>query len=221
MSEVGFYIGSRPIYNISKRFLDIFVSLFGILFFSPFMVFIAVLIIKNSPGGVFYYGVRAGKNNTTFKIIKFRTMVKNAENIGGYSTSIDDARLTKIGRFLRKYKIDELPQFFNVIKGDMSLVGPRPQVCYYTNKYKGELKLILSVKPGITDLASLYFSDMDKVLGDGLVDKKYEDEIEPVKNLLRLNYVKKQSFILDMRILIETVFSILGIKNITRLNIKP
>ena len=174
-----------------------------------------------SPGKVLYRGVRAGKNEINFKIYKFRTMVKNAENIGGHSTSINDTRLTKIGRFLRKYKIDELPQFVNVIKGDMSLVGPRPQVLYYTNQYKGEEKSILSVKPGITDLASLYFSDMDKVLGIGNAERKYEIEIEPVKNLLRLKYVNEQSFILDMRILIETVFSLMGIKNITKLNIKP
>jgi lipopolysaccharide/colanic/teichoic acid biosynthesis glycosyltransferase len=174
-----------------------------------------------SSGKVFYRGVRAGKNEVSFKIYKFRTMVENAENIGGYSTSINDTRLTKIGRFLRKYKIDELPQFVNVIKGEMSLVGPRPQVLYYTNQYKGEEKSILSVRPGITDLASLYFSDMDKVLGFGNAERKYETEIEPVKNLLRLKYVNEQSFVLDMRILIETVFSLIGIKNITKLNIKP
>ena len=174
-----------------------------------------------SPGKVFYRGVRAGKNEVNFEIYKFRTMVENAENIGGYSTSINDNRLTKIGRFLRKYKIDELPQFINVIKGDMSLVGPRPQVLYYTNQYKGEEKSILSVRPGITDLASLYFSDMDKVLGDGDADRKYETEIEPIKNLLRLKYVNEQSFVLDIRILIETIFSLIGIKNITKLNITP
>ena len=111
--------------------------------------------------------------------------------------------------------------YLNLIKGDMSLVGPRPQVLYYINKYEGEMKLILSVRPGITDFSSLYFSDMDKILGDGNVDEKYESEIEPVKNLLRLRYVNEQSFFLDMRILIETSFSIVGIKNVTGLNIKP
>ena len=174
-----------------------------------------------SSGEILYKGTRAGKNNINFKIYKFRTMVLDAENIGGPSTALNDFRLTKIGRFLRKYKLDELPQFINIIKGDMSLVGPRPQVIYYTNQYTGEFKLILSVKPGLTDLSTLYFLDMDNVLGSKNVDKKYETEIEPIKNLLRLRYVKEQSFLLDIRILIETVFSLIGIKNITRLNIKP
>ena len=148
-------------------------------------------------------------------------MVQDAENIGGPSTALNDFRLTKIGRFLRKYKLDELPQFINIIKGEMSLVGPRPQVIYYTDQYKGELNLILSVKPGLTDLASLYFLDMDNVLGNQNVDEKYASEIEPIKNLLRLRYVKEKNFLLDIRILIETMFSIVGLKNITRLNIKP
>ena len=148
-------------------------------------------------------------------------MVQDAENIGGHSTALNDFRLTKVGRFLRKYKFDELPQFINVIKGEMSLVGPRPQVTYYTNMYKDEMKSILSVKPGLTDLASLYFLDMDEVLGSENVDERYANEIEPIKNLLRLKYVKEQNFLLDIRILIETVFSILGIKNITRLDIQP
>ena len=148
-------------------------------------------------------------------------MIQDAEDVGGHSTALNDFRLTKIGRFLRKYKLDELPQFINVIKGEMSLVGPRPQVNYYTNQYKNEMKLILSVKPGLTDLASLYFLDMDEILGTANVDDKYANEIEPIKNQLRLRYVKKQNFILDIRILLETAFSILGCKNITRLNIKP
>ena len=130
-------------------------------------------------------------------------MVKDAENIGGPSTALNDFRLTKIGRFLRKYKLDELPQFINIIKGDMSLVGPRP------------------VKPGLTDFATLYFLDMDKVLGSGNVDEKYAKEIEPIKNSLRLRYVKEKTFLLDIRTLVETAFRLIGIKNITKLNIKP
>ena len=204
-----------------KRSFDILFSIVFIILLLPVLIVVALLIKLTSPGKIIYRGVRAGKDKVNFEIYKFRTMVENAENFGGYSTSINDARLTKIGRFLRAYKIDELPQFFNVIKGNMSLVGPRPQVLYYTNKYEGEMKLILSVRPGITDFSSLYFSDMDRILGHGCVDEKYETEIEPVKNLLRLKYVKEQSFFLDMRILIETLFSIVGIKNVTGLNVKP
>lgn len=206
---------------LMKFFFDIIFSFFALIIFFPIFIIVSILIKITSSGDIFYKGIRAGKNNVNFEIYKFRSMVYNAENIGGFSSSINDFRFTKIGRFLRRYKLDELPQFINVIKGDMSLVGPRPQVLYYTKKYKGELRSILSVKPGITDLASLYFSDMDKVLGDEGVDKKYESEIEPIKNILRLRYVNEQSFMLDMRILLETAFNLIGIKNITRLNIRP
>ena len=206
-----------------KRIFDIIVAFIALTLLSPifFLIFLAIKMTSHNHNEVFYKGVRAGKNNVNFKIYKFRTMIQETENIGGYSTALNDFRLTKIGRFLRKFKLDELPQFINVIKGEMSLVGPRPQVLYYTNQYTADLKLILSVKPGMTDLASLYFIDMDKILGDKNVDKKYATEIEPIKNLLRIKYVKQQNFFLDMRILIETVFSLIGINNITRLNIKP
>ena len=204
-----------------KTFFDIIVTIVALIVLCPIFILIAIIIKITSPGKVFYKGIRAGRNNINFKIYKFRTMVQDAENIGGPSTALNDFRLTKIGRFLRRYKLDELPQFINIIKGEMSLVGPRPQVVYYTDQYKGEFKLILSVKPGLTDLASLYFLDMDNVLGNQNVDEKYASEIEPIKNSLRLRYVKEKNFLLDIRILIETVFSIVGLKNITRLNIKP
>lgn len=204
-----------------KTLFDIIISILAIIALTPLFIIIYLVIKLTSDGDALYKGVRAGKKNIPFKIYKFRTMVEDAENIGGHSTALDDFRLTKIGRFLRKYKLDELPQFFNILKGDMSLVGPRPQVIYYTNQYLGDLKLILTIKPGLTDLASLYFLDMDNVLGSKDANQKYATEIEPVKNLLRLRYVKEQSFFLDIRILIETIFSLIGIKNITKLNIKP
>jgi lipopolysaccharide/colanic/teichoic acid biosynthesis glycosyltransferase len=204
-----------------KNLFDIIVSFILLLLLSPIFFIIGLSIKITSPGHVFYRGVRAGRDDINFKIYKFRTMVIDADKIGGNSTALNDLRLTKIGRFLRKFKMDELPQLINVLKGEMSLVGPRPQVKQYTNLYKGDLKLILKVKPGITDLASLYFLDMDKVLGSQNVDEKYATEIEPIKNILRLRYVKEQSFSLDIRILIETLFSLIGIKNITNLNIKP
>lgn len=204
-----------------KRLFDVVVSSLAIVGLLPLLAIIAVAVKLTSRGSVFYRGVRAGKCDVSFRIFKFRTMVQNAENIGGFSTSIDDSRLTNIGRILRKYKLDELPQFINVVSGDMSLVGPRPQVYYYTNKYNEDEKLILSIRPGITDLASIYFSDMDNTLGMGNVSEKYEMEIEPVKNRLRLKYVHNRSFVLDMRILIETAFGIIGLKNVTKLKIEP
>ena len=209
------------IYRLAKRLTDVGFSAVAIVICAPIMLLIAVLIKVGSPGPVFYRGERAGKDGKVFRILKFRSMVVDAERKGGFSTAIDDPRLTGAGRFLRKYKLDELPQFFNVMIGDMSLVGPRPQVLFYTNKYTGDEQLILAVKPGITDLASLYFVDMDAVLGSGDVDARYLAEVEPVKNNLRLRYVREQSYLLDLRILVETAFKLIGVENITSLNVSP
>jgi lipopolysaccharide/colanic/teichoic acid biosynthesis glycosyltransferase len=208
-------------YAVSKRCLDVVLSVMAIALFSPVFIVVAALVRMTSPGPILYRGLRAGRNGKNFHIFKFRTMVVDAEKIGGESTAVDDPRLTRVGRALRKYKLDELPQFFNVLGGSMSLVGPRPQVLSYTDKYQGEERLVLSMRPGITDLASLYFSDMDKVLGSGDVDAKYAKEIEPVKNVLRLRYVKEASLLLDLRILIETAFKLMGFENATGLNVKP
>ena len=206
-------------YPFFKRVTDIAISSAAIFILSPLMLVIALLIKIGSKGPVFYRGERASQGGGSFKILKFRSMVVDAEHKGGFSTAINDPRLTSIGRFLRKYKLDELPQFFNVLFGSMSLVGPRPQVIYYTNRYVGEELLILSVKPGITDLASLYFVDMDAVLGSGDVDARYQTEVEPIKNQLRIQYVKRQSYLLDVRILIETAFRLFGVENATGLNV--
>lgn len=209
------------IYRFFKRLTDILVSLISIIVFGPLMLVLAVLIKLGSPGSVFYRGERAGRGGSSFRILKFRSMIVDADRKGGFSTAINDPRLTSIGRFLRKYKLDELPQFFNVLLGDMSLVGPRPQVLYYTSRYIGDELLILTVRPGITDLASLYFVDMDAVLGAGDVDALYQAEIEPVKNLFRIRYVREQSYLLDLRILVETAFKLIGVDNVTGLNISP
>lgn len=207
------------IYCLFKRIIDFGCSFIAVLILAPLMILIAFLIKVGSPGPIFYRGERVGKDGKIFRIFKFRSMVLDAERKGGFSTAIDDPRLTSMGRFIRKQKLDELPQFFNVLYGDMSLVGPRPQVAFYTDKYEEDEKLILSVKPGITDLASLYYADMDSVLGSGNVDARYLTEIEPVKNQLRLKYIREQSFLLDMRILIETGFMLIGLENVTKLNI--
>ncbi len=206
------------IYLYSKRFTDIVISLFSLCVLFPFLLVIALIIKLNSNGPVFYRGKRSARHNGTFLIYKFRTMVNDAEKKGGFSTAIDDHRFTSVGRILRRFKIDELPQFINVLFGEMSLIGPRPQVEYYTNLYTEDESVILSVRPGITDLASIYFVDMDDTLGSINVDEKYQLEIEPVKNKLRIQYVKEMSFMLDMKILIGTLFRIIGFKNITNLN---
>ena len=195
-----------------KRLCDIFFSLLLIILSFPILLIIAIAIYLTSPGPIIYKGKRSGLNEKIFKIYKFRTMIINAEKLGGFSTAKDDIRLIKIGRFLRKFKLDELPQLFNVLNGEMSFVGPRPQVTYYTSKYDGKLKKILTVRPGITDLATLEFTDMDKILGSKDVDKYYEKEIEPKKNILRLNYIYQISFFLDLKILFLTFLTLIKIK---------
>ena len=145
-------------YPFLKRAFDISSSSIVLVILFPIIIFISILIKINSKGSILYKGIRAGKGNNSFYLYKFRTMINNAE--GGHTTALNDPRLTTIGRLLRKYKLDEIPQFVNVVLGDISLVGPRPQVRYYTDQYKGEDTIILSVKPGITDLATIYFMDM-------------------------------------------------------------
>lgn len=199
-------------YRFFKRALDTLFSLIALLIFAPVMVLIGMIIKFDSRGPVLYKGLRAGQGGSEFKMYKFRSMVVNAENLGGYSTALNDPRLTRIGRFLRKFKLDELPQLLNVINGDMSLVGPRPQVFFYTDRYNKQELLILSVRPGITDLASLFFYDMDSVLGSKNVDARYLNEIEPQKNRLRLRYVEHMSLFLDIKILIATLCKVIGIK---------
>jgi len=197
-----------------KRIFDVIVSATALLFLAPLICVIGLAIKVVSRGPIFYRGVRAGLNGVPFEILKFRTMVIDAESKGGFSTALGDPRVTSIGRFLRRWKLDEIPQFFNVLRGQMSLVGPRPQVLYYTERYVGDQLLMLSVRPGITDLASLQFADMDSTLGGGDVEEKYAREIEPVKNELRMRYVREASFMLDLRILIETAFRIIGVRGI-------
>jgi len=165
-------------------------------------------------GPVFYRGVRTGQFGKPFRIYKFRTMVVNAEKIGGPSTALNDARLTKVGKFLRKYKIDELPQLVNVLKGEMSFVGPRPQVEKYTTLYNDEEKSILSVKPGLTDFASIKFINLDKILGENQVNEKYLQQIEPEKNRLRIKYAREHSFCLDIKLITQTLWHLLKVRSL-------
>lgn len=176
----------------------------------PFLLWVGWRIKKEDGGPVFYRGERVGLNGRLFKIFKFRTMIVNAEKIGGSSTSDHDQRITRVGKFLRKYKLDELPQLINVLAGDMSLVGPRPEVKYYTDKYTDEEKVILTVKPGITDWASIWNSDEGAVLaGKEDPEKAYEELIRPTKLRLQLRYVDKHNFFIDMKILLMTFLAVM------------
>ncbi len=193
-----------------KRLFDIGFSFIGLLILLPLLVLIALFIKLGSKGPVFYRGVRVGRFGKSFRIYKFRTMVVNAEKLGGPSTADDDPRLTQTGRFLRKYKLDELPQLINVLKGEMSLVGPRPEVGHYVDMYTEEERTILNVRPGITDWASIWNSDEGALLaGSSDPEKTYLEKIRPEKLRLQLEYVRKRSFWVDIKILVKTVTSLI------------
>ena len=195
-----------------KRIFDFTTAIFALTIFWPIFLAVALMIRKDSQGPIFYRGERTGQHGKPFRIYKFRTMIPNADKIGGPSTALNDPRLTKTGKFLRKYKLDELPQLLNILRGEMSFVGPRPQVEFYTRRYSGDELLILKVKPGLTDYASVLFINLDEILGDDNVDKKYADEIEPKKNNLRIQYAKNHNFWIDMKIIFMTCLGIFGIK---------
>ena len=192
-----------------KRLFDLVVSIVGIILVSPLFLVIYVIIKLDTPGPAFYLGKRSGRGGKSFNMIKFRTMVGDAEQLGGPSTGKEDLRITRIGRFLREYKLDELPQLINVIRGEMSIVGPRPEVEEYTRLYEGDEELILTIRPGITDYASIEFRNLADVLGDTHVDETYEEVVKPVKNKLRIKYVKERGFFVDMKIIIMTLYRIL------------
>lgn len=192
-----------------KRFFDVIFSLFGLIVSFPVFLVIALLIKKEDGGLVFYRGVRVGRYGKTFRIFKFRTMVLDAEMMGGPSTANDDPRIMKIGKFIRKYKLDELPQLINVLKGDMSFVGPRPEVKHYVNMYTKKERAILSVRPGITDWASIWNPDEGAILaGSQDPEKTYMEKIRPEKIRLQLKYVRERSFWVDLKILFLTLKAI-------------
>jgi lipopolysaccharide/colanic/teichoic acid biosynthesis glycosyltransferase len=192
-----------------KRVFDIFFSLFVLLVFSPFFIIIALIIKLNDFGPIFYKAPRVGLHGNVFRMYKFRTMVINADKIGATSTTSSDPRITGIGRFLRKTKLDEIPQFINVFIGNMSVVGPRPDVKTFTDLFTEEEKAILTVKPGITDWASVWNSDEGKILeGAEDPDKAYMELIWPEKKRLQLKYVHDHSFLTDIKIIWLTLVAI-------------
>jgi len=196
--------------NTAKRIFDIVASGIGLIILSPLMLSIAYLIKKEDGGPVFYRGVRVGRYGKPFRIYKFRTMVIDAEKIGGPSTADDDPRITKIGKILRKYKLDELPQLINVLKGEMSIVGPRPEVQFYVDMFTEKEKDILSVRPGITDWASLWNPDEGAILaGSPDPEKTYMEKIRPTKIKLQLKYVKEHSFWIDLKIIALTILTVI------------
>lgn len=204
--------------NIGKRLFDVVCSLCGLIVLAPFLAIISVLIKIDSRGTIFFFTERVGKNGKIFNLIKFRSMHSDPlEEKHGFIPG-DKARITKVGRFLRRTKIDELPELFNVLKGEISMVGPRPEVSRYVRKWsKTDRKIILSVKPGVTDYASLCFSDEEKLLIKAADPEIiYLRDVMPHKLRLYRKYIKERSLWLDLRIILETI-AIIAMLNVNGL----
>ena len=193
-----------------KRFLDWTISFVILVLLLPLLLIIAITIKLNSKGPVFYLQTRVGFRGNDFQILKFRTMYTGSDKSGLLTVGGNDSRITTAGLFLRKYKIDEFPQLINVLIGDMSLVGPRPEVRKYVNLYTDEQKKVLMVKPGITDYASIQFANENEILGNATdPEKEYINVIMPAKLQLNLKYIQENGFIKDVKILAATLARII------------
>jgi len=197
-------------YFFFKRVFDVLSSLVVIILFSPLLIILAIWIAVDSRGGVFYKQIRIGKNGKPFNLLKFRSMRPDADK-SGQLTIGDDNRITKVGRFIRNYKLDELPQLFNILKGEMSVVGPRPEVPKYVDLYSDKQKKVLSALPGLTDYASLKYLDEQKVLGAAEnPEKTYIEEVMPAKLQLNLKYIEERSFLVDIQLIFKTIAKIIS-----------
>jgi lipopolysaccharide/colanic/teichoic acid biosynthesis glycosyltransferase len=196
-------------YDSVKRLADFCVAAVSLVALLPLFAVLALAVRISSPGPILYKGPRAGKGGRPFLIYKFRSMHVGADK-GAGTTSRNDPRVTRVGAVLRRFKLDELPQLLNVLKGDMSFVGPRPELLRYTADYCGREKLILSVRPGITDIASLRFADLGELIDDADPDVTFETKILPEKNRLRIEYVETRGLITDMTILVRTIGLVLS-----------
>lgn len=196
--------------KISKRIFDILFSSIGLILISPILLVISIIIKITSEGPILFKQVRVGKDNKDFKILKFRTMIVDADKKGLKITVKDDPRITKIGKFLRKTKLDELPQLFNVLLGDMSFVGPRPEVRKYVDLYTEEQKQVLSVRPGITDLASIKYRNENELLDQSTnPEDTYINEIMPSKLKINLDYVKNINLVNDIKLILLTIKTVI------------
>jgi lipopolysaccharide/colanic/teichoic acid biosynthesis glycosyltransferase len=196
-------------YWIKKRLFDLFCSVLGLLVLSPLFLLISVWIKLDSKGPVFFKQLRVGKAGRCFSIYKFRTMVTDAPNMGRPITLAQDPRITKCGAFLRKYKLDELPQLINVIRGEMSLVGPRPEVPDYVHLYNEEQKQVLSVTPGLTDEASIQYRNESHLLSDTRdAERLYIEQIMPDKLRINLEYIRESSMKHDLKIMVKTLWAV-------------
>lgn len=193
-----------------KRIFDICASAIGLLLLLPVLLLLSVLIALDSKGGVFYKQIRVGKNNIDFGLFKFRTMRPQSDGKGLITIGNRDPRITRIGYYLRKYKLDELPQLINVLLGDMSLVGPRPEVRKYVGMYTAEQLRVLTVRPGITDLASIAYFDENEILAKSAnPDEDYINVIMPAKLALNMQYIQQQGIATDVKIILNTLAKII------------
>lgn len=189
---------------MTKRIFDIVSSFFFLVLIFPLFILISILIKIDSKGPIFFKQIRVGKNNKDFLLLKFRTMRVDQKS-SSLITVGNDSRITNVGNFLRKYKLDELPQLINILKGEMSVVGPRPEVRKYVDMYSNSQLEILSVKPGLTDPSSIKFSNESELLGTAENPEKYYIEtLMPLKILISLKYIRTQSFAGDLRIIFQT-----------------
>lgn len=196
---------------IAKRIFDVFFSLFGIIVILPLLIIIAVIILFDSKGGVFYKQVRVGRNNTPINLLKFRSMKIGADKGSLLTIGDQDDRITRFGYFLRKYKLDELPQLFNILKGDMSFVGPRPEVSKYVALYDQVQLRILTVKPGLTDWASIDYINESQLLAKAQNPEAfYIEHIIPLKIAQNLRYIDHNNLWIDLKIILLTIKSILS-----------
>ena len=194
-----------------KRLFDILFSFFALWIFAPFFLIICILVLFSGEGGIFFFQSRVGKDNQDFRLFKFRTMAPGSEKQGQLTVGARDSRITKVGYYLRKFKLDEVPQLINVLLGDMSVVGPRPEVRKYVNLYTPEQMRVLSVQPGITDYASLKYFNENELMGKSInPEKTYIEEIMPEKLRINLEYVEHHSLSTDLQIIAKTIGRVLG-----------
>jgi lipopolysaccharide/colanic/teichoic acid biosynthesis glycosyltransferase len=195
---------------VLKRLLDVVLSLVGLVLSIPVWAFAAFVILREDGRPVLYRASRVGRGGREFRMWKFRTMVRDADRVGGFTTPADDVRLLRSGKLLRRYKLDEVPQLVNVLKGDMSVVGPRPEVRLYTDMYTPAERRILDVRPGLTDRASIRFRNQDEILRDSPDSHHtYLEKVRPEKIRLALDYVEHASLREDLAIIVATVKAIL------------
>jgi lipopolysaccharide/colanic/teichoic acid biosynthesis glycosyltransferase len=205
MSRVAVHTAASPLDALCKRAFDIVISLIALVLILPLMVAVALAVVCESGWPVLYRGWRVGRDGRIFRIVKFRTMLVAADGSGGTITVANDPRITRVGRVLRRTKLDELPQFLNVLQGDMSLVGPRPEHPNYVRTYTQEQRRVLSVRPGITGIASVRYRNEEELLCGEDAEALYRSVIMPDKLRLELEYLQCRDFWSDASLILTTL----------------